>query len=407
MNKRATLIAFFVAAVGALSPHFASAQATPEAGSPRVGFRLLHSFSRPEGYGLYGGLVQASDGNFYGVTTYGGGFRDLGTVFRLRPGGGVVTVHKFSGMDGAYPSGGLIQARDGNLYGTTSGGGLFGRGTTFRITPDGQLTTLFAFRTDGPEGASPLATLLEAIDGNLYGTTGYGGLHGWGTVFRMSLDGTVTPVYSFDVLEPHSVMFPLIQAGDGQLYGTSNYGGIDDAGTVFRMTLDGTLTIMKIFSATGLDGFGPAGGLLEGMDGKLYGTAFDGGSFGAGTAFTITTEGAFTLLHSFRQAGKVGYYPGGTLVQGTDGNLYGGTSSGGAFGAGTVFRMTLDGSVADLHAFDFSDGYDEKTLVRSADGRLYGTAVYGGVGGVQSGGGTLFALGEKPVLAPVRRWHDR
>ncbi len=400
MNKRATLIAFLVAAVGALSPQVASAQAMPDAGSPRVEFRLLHSFLRGPG-GIYpqGGLVQASDGNFYGVTS-DSGYHGKGTVFRLRPGGAVITVHSFSGPDGTTPVGGLIQARDGNLYGSTQYRGPFGGGTLFRMTPDGQLTTLFAFHRDGPEGRRPTAALVEASDGNLYGTA-RGGPKFAGTVFRMSLDGSVTLVHAFDpkLGEPAAPGQPLIQARDGHLYGTSSAGGTEGRGTVFRVTLDGTLTVLKSFSSTGPDGSDPLAGLLEGMDGRLYGTTSRVGlSFFSGTAFAITTEGSSAVLHTFRRRGKAGYYPTGTLVQGPDGNLYGGTNAGGAFGDGTVFRMTLDGQVADLHAFDNRDNRDGsgyKTLVRSADGRLYGTAGEGGGDGF----GTLFAMGEKPVSA--------
>ncbi len=246
---------------------------------------------------------------------------------------------------------------------------------------------------------------MEASDSNFYGTTERGGLYGGGTMFRMSLDGAVTTLYSFG--EPNGPAIPnapLIQASDGYLYGTSHDYGAEGAGTIFRLTLDGTMTVLKSFSYSGPDGANP-GGLLEGMDGKLYGTTATAGGAQSGTAFAITTEGTFTLVHTFLKKGKVGYQPSsGTLVQGADGSLYGGTNSGGVFGYGAVYRITLDGKVADLRAFDPSrDGYSDKTLVRSADGRLYGAAYAGGEGG----GGTLFALGEKPVRATAPRAQGR
>ncbi len=397
MNTGTTLIAFLLAAVGVLSPHVAPAQTTPEAGSPRVGFRLLHSFKfgGPEGSDPWGGLVQASDSNFYGVT-YSGTGDDKGTVFRLRPGGGVVTVHKFSGPDGDVPLARLIQARDGNLYGSTRSGGAFDGGTVFRIAPDGQLATLFSFPQQGPLGRGPESALVEASDGNLYGSTVFGGPDNLGAVFRMSLDGAVTNVHTFGPGEP-GFCSPLIQAADGNLYGTSYYGGTSNAGTVFRMTLDGTLTILKSFGGIEVDAFYPDGGLLEGMDGKLYGTATRGAGAG-GIAFAITTGGEFTLVHTFLKNGKAGYWPSGELVQDADGNLYGSTEHGGAFGAGAVFRMTLDGKVADLRVFEYGrDGGSDKRLVRSVDGRLYGMAHAGGA----LSGGTLFALGQKPARAPA------
>ncbi len=405
------LIAFCMAA-GVLSLQAASAQTetVAQAGSPRIGFRLLHSFEfgRMNASAPSHGLVQASDGNFYGLT-YNGGRHKLGTVFRLRPGGGVVTLHSFSGPDGARPEGGLIQASDGNLYGTTTAGGEFNDGSLFRITPDGQLTTLHSFSGTDTQGRIPRATLVQASDGNLYGATTIGGVAGLGSVFRMSLDGAVTTVYSFNSLEgPVGVEWPLIQAKDGHLYGTSYTGGNEQVGTIFKVTLDGKMTILKSFAFLSQEGGSPDGGLLEGLDGNLYGTTLSGGRSSQGVVFAITTEGAYTRLHSFASTPKAGRGPQGTLVQGPDGSLYGCTNSGGTFGdnfsGGTVFRMTLDGRVAALHAFDPArDGSGVKTLVRSADGRLYGTAEERGTGG----GGTLFALGEKPVRETAASVPDR
>lgn len=402
MNKRAALIVFLVAAVGGLSPRRASAQASPEAGSPRVGFRVLHSFAErgPGSNRPFHGLVEASDGFFYGATE--GGIHDKGTVFRFRPGGAVVTVHKFLGPDGDAPVGGLVQARDGNLYGSTIAGGAFGNGTLFRITPDGQLTTLFSFRANNRDGHYPSA-LMEAGDGNLYGTTRLGGRHGSGVVFRMSTDGAVTPVYSFNqqLDDPYDFKSRLIQARDGHLYGTSTAGGAARGGTVYRMTLDGVLTVLKSFSSTdGTDGYAPDDAVLEGLDGKLYGTAMAGGrSTGDGTLFAITTDDSFELLGFFGES--LGRKPVGALVQDPDGNLYGTTFSGGAALGGTAFRMTPDRRLAPVYAFDFSlDGGFYRQLVFGSDGRLYGTASAGGVGN----GGTLFGLGARRAgIAPWRR----
>ena len=153
-------------------------------------FTTLHSFSGSPGEGAipFAGLVQGSDGNFYGTTALGGEHY-LGTVFNMSPAGSVTTMHSFSGSsgDGASPLAGLVQASDGNFYGTTSLGGAHYLGTIFRINPAGSLTTLHSFSGSSGEGASPVAALLQASDGNFYGTTSLGGAHYWGTVFKFSL----------------------------------------------------------------------------------------------------------------------------------------------------------------------------------------------------------------------------
>ena len=175
------------------------------------------------------GLVQATDGNFYG-TTYGtreNCQQGCGTVFKLTPQGTLTTLHSFSGGDGANPWAGLVQATDGNFYGTTFYGGTQGFGTVFKITPSGTLTTLHSF--DGSDGAYPEAGLVQATDGNFYGTTG------WGTVFKITPSGTLTPFCSLDG-PPNQ----LVQATDGNFYGTTSRSGDDLYGSVFKITSAGT-----------------------------------------------------------------------------------------------------------------------------------------------------------------------
>jgi uncharacterized protein (TIGR03437 family) len=140
------------------------------------------------------GLVQATDGNFYGTTS--GGANGYGTVFKITPGGALTTLYSFQdGADGADPEAGLIQAADGNFYGTTTGEDSASYGTVFKITPDGMLTTLNSF--DGTDGDEPSAGLVQASDGNLYGTTYSGGAKGAGTVFKLVLaSATAAPTIS-------------------------------------------------------------------------------------------------------------------------------------------------------------------------------------------------------------------
>jgi len=184
----------------------------------------------------YAGLVQASDGNFYGTTT-GGGANGAGTVFKVTPAGRLTTLYNFCYQgypcsDGGDPYAGLIQATDGNFYGTTLGGGASGDGTVFKITPSGTLTTLYNF--GGADGAVPYGGLIQATDGNFYGTTSGGGASGDGSVFKITPSGTLTTLHSFadsDGASPDG----LVQATDGNFYGTTYGGGAYGDGTVFRL----------------------------------------------------------------------------------------------------------------------------------------------------------------------------
>lgn len=146
---------------------------------------MLHTFVGADGQAPLGALVQGSDGNFYGTTSFGGGNSGYaGTVFKLTPSGTFTTLHSFGSGDGAEPRAALIQATDGNFYGTTSGAGFGLDGTIFKITPSGTFSTLFTF--NGTNGENPFSTLIEGANGDLYGTTSLGGADGDGTVFSLS-----------------------------------------------------------------------------------------------------------------------------------------------------------------------------------------------------------------------------
>jgi uncharacterized repeat protein (TIGR03803 family) len=308
-------------------------------------------------------LVQASDGNFYGTTGAGGtNSNDIcyqggcGTVFKVTPTGVLTTLYNFCSqpncIDGSMPLVGLVQATDGNFYGTTWDGGngttSNGGGTVFKITPAGVLTTLYNFCSQPKcaDGGYPYAGLVQGRDGNFYGTTWVGGTTGNGTVFKVTPAGSLTVLYSFciaprcaDGSQPHA---GLVQASDGNFYGTTMVGGAYRGGTVFKITPSGTLTTL---AALGLaEGGYPQAGLVQGSDGNFYGTASDGGSHGDGTVFVITPVGVSTPLHNF--GGADGALPLSGLVQASDGSFYGATSEGGAYDAGTVFRVGVPRSCA-------------------------------------------------------------
>ena len=233
------------------------------------------------------GLVQATDGNFYGTTPYGGAIGN-GTVFKITPGGTLTTLHSFGQLDGRHPLTALVQATNGDFYGTTSdfGAEISSRGTIFEITPSGTLTTLYSCSY---LDCSMPSALVQATDGNLYGTAIDGG-YSAGTVFKITLTGTLTTLYTFcsgfrsggcpDGLVGNVPPAPLIQASDGDLYGTTSSGGAQGFGTVFKITPSGALTTLYSFCAqTGCtDGAGPWAPLVQATDGNFYGTTSAGGA---------------------------------------------------------------------------------------------------------------------------------
>jgi uncharacterized repeat protein (TIGR03803 family) len=297
--------------------------------TPKGALTTLYSFCAQancaDGGNPGAALVIGTDGNFYGLTqglgVYGGG-----TIFRMTPGGELTTLYNFCDQFtcayGTGSSSGLIQATDGNFYGTTQNGGTpHGEGTIFKITPEGHLTTLYTFCTQSPctDGAQPLGGLVQATDGNFYGTTSEGGIYdfynceeGCGTVFKLTPQGALTTLYSFDY--GSAPIGTLIQATDGNLYGTTGGGGSGNGGTIFEISLAGALTTLYNFcSQTNCDdGAGPLGGLLQATGGSFYGTTAQGGlggdcdSFnGCGTVYQISMGfGPFVSLP--RSAGKVG-----------------------------------------------------------------------------------------------------
>ncbi len=249
-------------------------------------------------------LVQANDGSLYGSTGSLGGHGE-GTVFKITPAGQLTTLYSFCSQpnctDGGDPntSAGLVQATDGNFYGTTYGGGTSstcfgGCGTVFKITPTGALTTLYSFcsQPNCADGYSPFAGLVQATDGNFYGTTGQGGTAGGGTAFKITPSGTLTTLYDFCTQSNCSPfpLAPLVQASDGNLYGTTSAGGNNGGGTVFKITPAGQLTTVYNFcSQPGCsDGEEPFAALMQASDGNLYGTASGGGANGNGSVFSLT-----------------------------------------------------------------------------------------------------------------------
>lgn len=453
------------------------------------GFSLSvhYSFSGPDGRKPYGGLIDGGDSFLYGVTYHGGG-AEAGTVFRIDLDGRLTTLHSFLGTDGANPWAGLLDIGDGNLYGTTTTGTVFrlakngasfqtlrtfqpGEGTNPRGTLayfDGFLYgttnsgngypsdygTLFRIRPDGTgfarlhvfkflsTGGQPQGGLLAGPDGSIYGTTQLtskvfrfdpatgilsvlhsftsaegspangglalgddGWLHGTTSGGGASLAGTLFRIHPqtlvFELLRSFSTatgkipLAGLVKGGDGFFYGTASTSGPLPlgAGTVYRVREDGTgFSVVATMDAATIQGQYPAGGVVLGSNGQLFGTTSGGGATSSyGTAFRLSTDGSgFTSIHSFDEA-TGGFFPNGLLHRLSDGLLYGMTSSGtGLNSNGIVFRIDQPGSAfANLHAFTVSDGKRPKGgLLDGGDGFLYGLTSLGG----DFGGGTLFRL---------------
>lgn len=366
-------------------PPGSSASATPAAT-----VSMLYSFSGGAGGGKdgalpNGGLVLGCDGNFYGSTLVGGSSATLansagvGTVFKITPGGVETVLHSFTddGVDGTHPQANLILGRDGNLYGSTRFGGpsastgLGEGGTIFRIAPSGQETILYAFGTTLTDGAMAASALVQGSDGNLYGTTIQGGANGKGTIFRIDAAGTFTSLYSFNAGGGTNPVGALLQASDGNFYGATLNGGDNGTGTVFKYNPAGATPYTDLYSFEPL-GFGDTGGP--------------------------------SLLH-WR----------GSLVQGNDGNLYGADScrpppSGfinsafetiGACGPGAIYSVATSGNGATLVAFQ-SLSYSTNgpippaiplgALLQGTDGSLYGVTARGGAADNTCSCGTIFKV---------------
>lgn len=332
-----------------------------------------------------GSLVLGADGAFYGLTEFGGS-SGLGTVFKVTPGGVTTTLASFTfALTGSQPRGSLVLASDGHFYGMTQHGGSLGNGVIFKMTSGGTLTKLFDFSDSS--GKHPSGSLIQGNDGLLYGTTSAGGSNDHGTIFKTTLGGTVTVLVNLQGASNGSGPGgSLVQASDGNFYGTTTNGGSNGRGTVFKMTPAGVLTTLVHFD--GFTGEYPKGTLVEGADGSLYGMTYSGGSGGFGTLFKVTKAGVRTTLLNFN--GSNGKWGGERLLLATDGNFYGLTSGGGSEDRGTVFRLTPAGVHTLLDSFQGSvtGGSPLGGLAEGSEGILYGMAGQGG----DNGKGTLFRL---------------
>jgi len=342
----------------------------PRASSPTP-FSVLFFFSGQNGAQPVGGFVSGPGGALYGSAYEGGPF-GKGLIFRREASGQVTTVHAFEGDDGAKPYGSLLRGADGALYGAATEGGT-GFGTLFKIDAQGLFSRLHAF--NGADGRTPVE-LTQALDGGIYGATYNGGSAGAGSVFRLAPGGAFESVHSFS--SPGGPVSGVIEASDGNLYGTTS-----NTAAVFRFTSAGELSVVHDLET----GTGPSG-LVQATDGFLYGTTFMGGSQGLGTVFRVSIAGDFAVVHSFTSPDQ--RYPQNGVMQASDGLFYG-TTLGGNSTTGTVFRMDSAGDVTTLHTLVVDEGHDPSSLVEGADGNIYGTLV-GNMPGNPNAAGSIFKV---------------
>jgi len=283
--------------------------------------------------------IQANDGNFYGTAR--GDLNGNGAeVYKMTPAGVEKPLFTFVRKQGAAPADPLLQATDGNFYGTTGGGGASGRcgdygcGTVFRVTPNGTFTQLHSFLVKDFDGYYPYAPVTEGSDGNLYGTVTRGGQYGYGIVYRINRTGNkYTILHSFNITDGEAPFTGLVQATDGNLYGTTMGGGASNVGTIFRITSGGQFSVIYSFDPT--TGKYPSAGLLQNTNGKLYGFAGEGGTYNYGTFFSVDIN-AQPFVSLVTSAGKVGKSVG-TLGQG-----FTGTTSVSFHGKAAKFNVKSD-----------------------------------------------------------------
>ena len=388
---------------------------------PAADFTKLADFGTGNGEYPNAPLAQGLDGEFYG-TTENGPYPSNGFAFKMTATGAFSTFDYScteNDCTGREPYAGLVLASDGNFYGSTQEGGdgayrsnRYAGGTIFQLNPESGLTTIYNFCSEVAcdDGDAPSTPLTQGSDGNLYGVTPTGGLNALGTAFVVTTSGSLTILYNFISTGGNVPGGGLLQASDGNFYGTTASGGAncttdggDGCGTIFQMTPEGTLTTLYNFcqQTNCADGYDPAGSLLQGTDGDLYGVTRLGGITtltnpgGFGTVFKITTSGVLTTLYSFCELTNCadGETPTG-ILQATDGNFYGATVYGGASPYGTLFKLTSAGVLTTLHDFCpnkgkyCTDGEYPKALVQGTDGNFYGVANQGG----HSGHGTAYRV---------------
>jgi uncharacterized repeat protein (TIGR03803 family) len=366
----------------------------------------VYDFSSSDGHQPfdYGQLQLSGNGYLYG-TAYDGGSSGYGTVFNVSG-----SLHNdlvsFNNSGGIFPIGALTMVVDfsegfanESFYGTTSEEVNFGNGTLFCVTPEGVLTVVHQF-TDS-EG-SPVSPPVQGADGNLYGITSQG-LNASFTTYRYTISSGTYKMLPSSV--PGASTGPMVLGVDGYLYGVAG-----DA--IFRMTTPGG-AIKIIYNFSGPDGASPSGPLVEGPDNSFYGVARYGGANNTGTIYKLSPSGGgftYSPMYSFTGLSGLtnsdGAEPIAGLAFGWDGKLYGATTSGGAFGYGTIYQIPTSGGFKKLFDLSGAGGaapgnYPTTTMMENADSCLYGLTTGGVSIGETTGYGNVYKLCPESLIQIV------
>lgn len=359
--------------------------------------KVLQSFHQQDSYIPSAPLTQ--DGSyFYGEGDQGGEYGN-GVIYKIDSSGHYTILHHFHDdqkvfWEGNGPIGGLLLARDGNLYGMTSIGGYYNKGTLFKVSTRGVFTVLhhFAITPDGnSEGTYPFSSLAQGVypDNNLYGALANGGpsLNPQGTLFCTDTAGkNFKVIWYFAGPEGSNPECTPVPDGNGFLYGTCANGGANGLGTIWKISTNGA-TFTKLFDFDNTHGASPGyEGKLALVNGSLYSTTFSGGANNQGVVFGFNTSThAIKVVHSFNNSASEGDFPaGGITYDAASGNVYGCCDSGGVYGVGTTYKLNLSsGAYTVLYAFTGSGNADgdfpEYAPILGSDGWLYGTTPLGGL----------------------------
>ncbi|HWA89566.1 MAG TPA: choice-of-anchor tandem repeat GloVer-containing protein [Rhizomicrobium sp.] len=290
--------------------------------------------------------------------------------------GTYTVLHQFAGgaNDGAGSGANVTIDDEGNIYGTTDFGGAKDDGTVFKLATNGNVTVLHSF--SGSDGEGPDGGVIVTKKGVVIGTAGGGGTSGNGVIFQITKKGKFKVLHNFSSNDGSFIRGDLVGDKDGNLYGTALFGGVNGDGTVFKYAADGTFSVLHAFN--GDDGEFPEHGVVLDRAGNLYGVTAFGGDSDNGTVFKIASDGTFSTLHSFAGSDDGSFLYGGLDID-SDGNLYGSTTEGGTGDSGTVFKMAPNGNVTTLYNFTGgADGGSPQGDMLRMGKNLYSVADEGG-----------------------------
>jgi uncharacterized repeat protein (TIGR03803 family) len=333
----------------------------------------------------FSAIAQGRDGRLYS-TTGGGGTHNAGAAYAITTSGSLSKLYDFAPYPApSGPASGLTLGTDGFFYGTTTTGGAHLLGTVFKLSDTGLFSDLWDFGNNVDDQGNPQAPFVLGADGNLYGTADAAYNGQFGTAYRISPKGVMKLLHTFNGTEC-TTPYGMILGLDGNFYGVCRAGGAHNMGVIFKMTTAGKVTGLHVFAGYPSDGSQPVGGLAQANDGTIYGTTFAGGTQNAGTIFKISPNGSgYAVLHNFDRTLDVndGIQPLAALALGTDGNVYGTTWKGGKQNDGALFRMTPSGQYSTLYSFCSVGGCKDGSLpqtgmIQHTNGKFYGATQSGG-----------------------------